>query len=94
MPVLGLDREGLFDSLAGVVPISIIVLLTLLFVVYNPWGWEEPLLIAIVFGLHFVPILTLAPVTYLLVRVLRESNNGKSETTEKVRAWFALMDDS
>lgn len=90
--LLGLDREELNDSLANVVPMAIIVLLTLLFVVYNPWGWREPLLIAIVFGLHLVPILALAPVTYLLVKLVSESEDGRSDTAGRVKAWFVPGD--
>lgn len=90
--VLGLDEEGWLDSVTAVVPLSIVVLLTLLFVAYNPWGWEEPLLIAIVFGLHLVPIVALAPVVYLLIRVVVESSRGESETATRIRDWFAVDD--
>lgn len=87
--LLGLNREERIDSLVAVVPMSIIVLLTALFVVYNPWGWNDPLVIAVVFGLHLVPIITLAPVVYVLVRVIVESLDGESETAAKLRSWFA-----
>lgn len=90
--LFGLDREELLDSLVAVVPISIIVALTLLFVAYNPWGWGDPLVIAVVFGLHIVPIVTLAPVMYLLVRVLVEATRGQSQTADRVRTWFARTD--
>lgn len=86
--LLGLDREELLDSAVSVVALSIIVLLTLLFVAYNPWGWRNPLLIAIVFGLHLVPILTLVPVTYLLVKVVSEASEGRSETATTVTSWI------
>lgn len=87
--LLGLDREELLDSAVSAVALSIIVLLTLLFVAYNPWGWRNPLLIAIVFGLHLVPIVTLVPVTYLLVKVLVEASEGRSETAAWITSWIA-----
>ena len=87
--LFGLDREELLDSAVSAVALSIIVLLTLLFVAYNPWGWQDPLLIAIVFGLHLIPILTLVPVTYLLVKVLAEASEGRSETAARVTSWIA-----
>lgn len=69
----------------------IIVTLTLLFVAYNPWGWAEWFLILEVFGLHLVPILTLAPVTYLAVKFVTESSSeGQSETANRIRSWFML----
>lgn len=90
--VFGLDREELTDSIANVVPMAIIVLLTLLFVAYNPWGWREPLVIAIVFGLHLVPILALAPVTYLLVKLVNEAEDGRSDTAGRVKSLFEAED--
>jgi hypothetical protein len=92
--MLGLNREGVLDSVVNTVPLFIIVVLTALFVAYNPWGWNETGVIALVFGLHAVPILTLAPVTYLVVKIVVESEEGRSDTARRVRSWFALTDDS
>lgn len=86
--LFGLDREEQLDAVSNVVPLVIITLLTLLFVAYNPWGWRDTMLVAVVFGLHLVPIVTLAPVTYVLVRVVVESERGQSQTADRVRAWF------
>lgn len=82
----GIDRQELLDSAVNAVPLVIITLLTLLFVAHNPWGWQELLLIVEVFGLHLVPILTLAPVTYLLVKVVNESSEGRSETAARIQS--------
>lgn len=92
--MLGLNREGVLDSVVNTVPLLIIVVLTALFVAYNPWGWSERGVIALVFGLHVVPILTLAPVTYLVVKIVAESEEGQSDTARRVRSWFALTDES
>jgi uncharacterized membrane protein len=88
----GLDREGLLDSVVNVVPLAMIVLLTLLFVAYNPWGWRETGVVVIVFGLHLIPILTLVPVTYLFVKVVREAGEGRSNTADRVKSWFVSDD--
>lgn len=82
------DRQRVLDSVVNVVPLGIIVVLTGLFVVYNPWGWQDHFLISIVFGLHLVPLLTLAPVTYLAVRVVDEAADGESGTADRIRNWF------
>lgn len=89
----GLDREGLLDGASNAVPLAIITLLTLLFVAYNPWGWHDTLVIVEVFGLHLVPILTLVPVTYLAVKVVNESSEGRSETADRIRSGLALTDE-
>lgn len=90
--MLGLDNTQLSDSVPNLVPLVIIVILTLLFVAYNPWGWAEWFLILEIFGLHLVPILTLAPITYLAVRFVTESgsNGDQSETADRIRSWFML----
>ena len=87
--MLGLTREQLSDSVPNVVPLAIIVALTLLFIAYNPWGWEDWFLITEIFGLHLVPLIVLGPVTYVLVKLVSESADGESETADRVRKWFA-----
>lgn len=91
---LGLDRDGILDSVVTVISLIIIVVLTLLFVAYNPWGWEDWLVTLEVFGLHLVPILTLVPVTYLLIKLLREAEEGRSDTADRIKSWFAVTDES
>ncbi|MFH5798704.1 DUF6684 family protein [Haladaptatus sp. CMAA 1911] len=87
--MLGLTREQLSDSVPNVVPLTIIVALTALFIAYNPWGWEDWFLITEIFGLHLVPLIVLGPVTYVLVKLVSESTDGESETANRVRKWFA-----
>lgn len=90
---LSFDHDERLDSIANVVPLTIITLLTLLFLAYNPWGWRQWFLILEVFGLHAVPLLTLAPVTYILVKVVNESfESGESETATSIRTWFSMGD--
>ena len=87
--MLGLTREQLSDSVPNVVPLTIIIALTALFIAYNPWGWGDWFLITEIFGLHLVPLIVLGPVTYVLVKLVSESTDGESETAEQVKKWFA-----
>lgn len=92
---LDVDREELLDSLVNVVPLAIIVALTVLFVAVNPWGWADADVIALVVGLHVIPIVTLLPVTYLAVKVVGEAaRDGHSPTAARIRDWFAGNDGS
>ena len=80
------DRDLAIEGAVNATPLAIIVLLTLLFVAYNPWGWHDLLIVGLVGGLHAIPILTLAPVTYLVVRVVREAEDGRSQTAARARS--------
>lgn len=92
--MLGLDHEQLSDSVSNIVPLVIILLLTLLFVAYNPWGWSNWFLIAEILGLHLVPFLVLVPVTLLLVTLINEASDGHSETAARIQSWFVLNDET
>ena len=83
------DRDLAIEGAVNATPLAIIVLLTLVFVAYNPWGWDDLLVIGLVGGLHAIPIVTLAPVTYLVVRVVREAEDGRSQTAARARSRFA-----
>ena len=83
------ERDLAIEGAVNATPLAIIVLLTLLFVAYNPWGWDDLLVVGLVGGLHVIPIVTLAPVTYLIVRVVREAEDGRSRTAARVRSRFA-----
>jgi hypothetical protein len=91
--MLGYTREQLSDSVPNFVPLAIITSLTILFVAYNPWGWSDWFLIVEIFGLHLVPIITLAPITYVFVKLISESSDGKSETANRIKSWFAMEND-
>ncbi len=90
--MFGLDDTQLIDSVPNGAPLAIIIVLTGLFVAYNPWGWTNWFLILEIFGLHLVPLLTLAPVTYLAVKFVTESSDGRSETADRIRSWFMLAE--
>ena len=86
-----LNREGWLDVSVNFVPLIIISVFVVTLLLYNPWGWEDLLVIAVTVGLHLVPILTLAPVSYLLVKVYVESDeHGSSETAARIVRLFSL----
>lgn len=80
-----LNREGWLDVSVNFVPLVIITVFVVTLLLYNPWGWEDRLVMAVTVGLHLVPILTLAPVSYLLVKVYVEAEeHGTSETGARI----------
>ena len=86
-----LNREGWLDISVNFVPLAIITFFVTLLLLYNPWGWEDLFLISTSVVLHVVPILTLAPVSYLLVKVFVEaSEHGTSETAARIVRLFSL----
>ena len=86
-----LDREGWLDISVNFVPLVIITVFVTTLLLYNPWGWEDLIIIGVTVGLHLVPILTLAPVSYLLVKVFVESaDDGTSETAARIVRLFSL----
>ncbi|RRJ31499.1 DUF6684 family protein [Halocatena pleomorpha] len=90
--MFGFDDTRLVDSVPNGAPLLIILVLTGLFIAYNPWGWENWFLILEIFGLHLVPILTLAPITYLVFTFLTESSDGHSETADRIQSRFMLSE--
>lgn len=86
-----LNREGWLDVSVNLVPLVIITLFVTTLLLYNPWGWTDVFIMVTTVGLHVVPILTLLPVSYLLVKVFMESEeDGTSETATRILGWFTL----
>ena len=86
-----LNREGWLDASVNFVPLVIISVFVVTLLLYNPWGWADVFIIATTVGLHLVPILTLAPVSYVLVKVFREAEeHGTSETGARIVRMFSL----
>jgi len=62
-------REAMLDILVNVVPLGIIAFFVALFLLFAPWGYElVPMVIMI--GLHVVPFVLLALITYLTLRAI------------------------
>jgi hypothetical protein len=62
-------REAILDILVNIVPLGIIAFFVALFLVFAPWGYDlYPIVIMI--GLHVVPFVFLALITYLTLRAI------------------------
>ena len=86
-----LDREGWLDISVNFVPLIIVTVFVTTLLLYNPWGWEDLAIMVVTVALHVIPILTLAPVSYLLVKVFMEaSEHGTSETAARIVRVFSL----
>lgn len=86
-----LSHEEWLDISVNLVPLVMIAGFVALLLLYNPWGWADVYIMVTTVGLHLVPILTLAPVSYLLVKVFVEaSEHGTSETAARIVRVFTL----
>ncbi|ATW87957.1 hypothetical protein halTADL_1164 [Halohasta litchfieldiae] len=62
-------REAILDIVVNIVPLGIIAFFAVLFVVFAPWGYE-PFPMFLMVGLHIVPFVFLALITYLTLRAI------------------------
>ncbi len=62
-------REAILDIVVNLVPLAIIAFFSVLFLVFAPWGYE-PFPILLMTGLHVVPFVFLALITYLTLRAI------------------------
>lgn len=62
-------REAMLDILVNIIPLGIIAFFALLFVAFAPWGYE-PFPMVLMIGLHLVPFVFLALITYLTLRAI------------------------
>ena len=86
-----LSHEEWLDVSVNLVPLVMITGFVTLLLLYNPWGWADVYIISTSVVLHLVPILTLAPVSYLLVKVFVEANeHGTSETAARIVRVFSI----
>lgn len=63
------DRETLLDISVNIIPLGIILFFITLFLVYSPWGWD-PFTLTLTLGLHVMPFVTLALITYVGARYI------------------------
>ncbi|WP_101296405.1 DUF6684 family protein [Halegenticoccus soli] len=64
MAVKIFDRETILDLTVNIIPLFIIGFFLGLFLLYQAWGWDT-LPSVLMIGLHVVPLVTLALLTYL-----------------------------
>ena len=60
------DKDTLLDLTVNFVPLGIILFFVVYMVVMDPWSmYDDPLMLALTLGLHVVPFVALAALTYL-----------------------------
>ena len=62
-------REAILDIVVNLIHLGIIAFFSVLFLLFAPWGYE-PVPIIIMTGLHLVPFVFLALITYLTLRAI------------------------
>lgn len=65
-----LERDTVLDLVVNIIPIGILAFFSLLFLAFNPWGWD-PFPIAITHFLTLFPLAVLVVVTYVAGRVIQ-----------------------
>ena len=62
-------REAILDIVVNLVPLGIIAFFSVLFLLFAPWGYDlYP--VVLMTGLHVVPFVFLALITYLTLRAI------------------------
>lgn len=89
------DRETLLDLTVNFIPLGIILFFLVLFPLYNyfvnPFG-TDIVATTLMIGLHVVPFVALAILTYFAGKVITEAERrGESETAESVAS--SVIDD-
>lgn len=76
-----INRDTLVDVTVNVVPLAVLLAFVVLFVAYDPWGWDPfPVLLSI--GLLVVPFATLAVVTYAAARAIARDERRSGDRDE------------
>ena len=65
-----LERDTVLDLVVNIIPIGILAFFSLLFLAFNPWGWD-PFPIVITHFLTLFPLAVLVVVTYVAGRVIQ-----------------------
>ena len=63
------ERETLLDISVNIIPIAILIVFTAMVLFTDPWGFEITTEV-IALGLHLIPIVSLALVTYIGARYI------------------------
>ncbi len=81
MSFLNLTHETVLDLTVNVIPLGILLFMDALFWIYNPWGWQEPLIVGIAHFLTLFPFALLALLTYVSGSVVQR-DEGRSAHAE------------
>lgn len=63
------DKETLLDLSVNIIPLVIILFFIVTLPLFNVWGWE-PMVSIVTIGLHVVPFVALAVLTYVAGKVI------------------------
>jgi hypothetical protein len=77
-------RERLLNVSVNVIPLFIIGFFVVLFLAYMPWG-VDPVETTVMLGLHVVPLVTLAVVSYLAVKHVEVDEPTEAEVEQRHR---------
>jgi uncharacterized membrane protein len=77
-----IDKETMLDLTVNIIPLGIIVFFFVVFILYDPWGWE-PLFTVLALGLLVVHFTALAVLTWLAGRTIaKEEKTGEPRHPE------------
>lgn len=73
-----LERETLIDLVVNAIPIAMLAFFSLMFALFDPWGWD-PFSIVVTHFLTLFPLAVLVLVTYVAGRVVQRDEDGSSQ---------------
>jgi hypothetical protein len=76
------DRETLLDLTVNIIPLGILLFFVVLYTVYTPFGWD-PVITTLMYGLHVVPFVGLAVLTYFAGRAISRAE-GEAERAAEI----------
>jgi hypothetical protein len=77
-----IDTETLLDLTVNIIPLGIIAFFFVVFIVFDPWGWE-PLFTVLALGLLVIHFSALAVLTWLAGRTIaKEEKTGEPQHPE------------
>lgn len=79
MSFLDLTHETWLDLTVNLVPLGILLFMDVLFWVVNPWGWNDPFVIAVAHFLTLFPFVMLALLTYVSGTIIQRDEGKLTE---------------
>lgn len=71
------DRETLLDLTVNFIPLFMILFFVVVYLLFDPWGYD-PLMTVLMVGLHAVPFVALAFLTYISGRAIAGAEKGQT----------------
>lgn len=76
--MIELEKETLIDLIVNVIPIAMLAFFSLMFALFDPWGWD-PFTILMTHFLTLFPLVVLVVVTYVAGRVVQRDEGGSAQ---------------